>query len=83
MEEWCFVRVLLKSFVKNLLKNRECFIKNIETGSRNNKIKKQGSRLPINAHKKIVSGGSPIANPRGIAPLSSIMGTMAVKKTIK
>ncbi len=46
------------------------------------RMKKHGKRFPKRAQKKVTSVGSPIAKPRGIAPLSSVIGSIEEKKTI-
>lgn len=51
-------------------------------GSNTQRIKKTGKKFPTNAYKKVVSAGSPITNPKGMAPLSSVIGSIAEKKTI-
>ena len=45
-------------------------------------MKKHGKMFPINAQKNVVSGESPIAKPRGIAPRSSVIGSMEEKNTM-
>lgn len=50
-------------------------------GSSIQSIKKQGMIFPINAYIKVVSAGSPKIKPKGIEPLSSVIGSIAEKKT--
>lgn len=78
----CFFLVLSKSFVKNLLKKDEYFIKISEKGFNTHKIIKQGIIFPVSAQIKVLSAGRLSKNPKGIAPLSSVKGSIAEKNTI-
>ena len=46
------------------------------------RIKKHGKTFPTRDHKKTLSAGSPIENPNGIAPRSSVTGSIEEKNTM-
>lgn len=45
-------------------------------------MKKHGKMFPMSAQKNVLSAGKPIAKPRGIAPRSSVTGSIEEKNTI-
>ena len=81
MEFLCLLWACANIFVKNLLKNFEYRINNLEIGPKSHKIKKQGIIFPKTAQKKVTSAGNCRPKPIGIAILSSNTGSIAVKNT--
>ncbi len=51
-------------------------------GSSAQRIKNTGKKFPTNAYVNVTSAGSPIKNPKGIAPLSSVIGSIDEKNTM-
>ena len=82
MNLWaCLEWVFLKSFSKKFLKNLEWRLRNLDTGPRSFKIMIAIKKFPRTAEMK--AGIGAILSSRmayGIAPLSSVMGSIARMK---
>lgn len=79
--EWR-LRVKSKILLKNHLNTLKCFIKKVETGPNNMRLKKIGTILPMIPQKSAPSIGRPRNTPVGTATFNSNTGSMAMSIVI-